>query len=79
MLDAVQVALVDGEARVEVAAFEEVVELPLPLVELGDVGRSEVAARRVEQLDIAVVDDHRAGVIERRLAVMVAFEQLNHV
>ncbi len=57
-LDPIQVALVDGETGIEVAALEEVAKLALPLVEFGDVTGQEVAARRVEQLDIAVVDDH---------------------
>jgi len=56
--DAVQVALVDSEARLQVAALEEVVELRLPLVELSDIAGQEVAARRVQQLEVAVVDDH---------------------
>ncbi|MND94365.1 hypothetical protein D3C81_889330 [compost metagenome] len=56
--DPVQVALVDGETGVEIAAFEEIVELGLPLVELGDIAGQEIAARRIEQFDVAVVDDH---------------------
>ncbi len=77
--DAVQVTLVDGERRLQVAAFEEVVELCLPLVELSDIAGQEVAARRVQQLEVAVVDDHRASVVQRRLAVVMALEQLDDV
>ncbi|MNC35816.1 hypothetical protein D3C75_843120 [compost metagenome] len=79
MLDAVQVAFVDGEARVQVTALEEIVELRFPFVEFGDVGSGEVAARRVQQLDVAVIDDDRTGVVQRRLAVVVALEQFHHV
>ncbi len=56
-LHAVQVALVDGEPGVQVAALEEVVELGFPLVEFSDVAGQEVTARRIEQLQVAVVDD----------------------
>ncbi|MNF81332.1 hypothetical protein D3C84_636010 [compost metagenome] len=77
--DPVQITLVDGEAGIEIATFEEIVELGLPLVELGDVTGQEIAAGRIEQLDVAVVDDHRARIVERRLAVVVALEQLDHV
>ena len=77
--DAVQVTLVDGEAGLQVAALEEVVELGLPLVELSDIAGQEVAARGVQQLEVAVVDDHRASVVQRRLAVVMALEQLDDV
>ncbi|MNB93214.1 hypothetical protein D3C75_403350 [compost metagenome] len=78
-LHTVQVALVDGEPGVQVAALEEVVELGLPLVEFGNVAGHEVAARRIQQLEVAVVDDHRARIVERRLAVVVTLEQLDDV
>jgi len=78
-LDAIQIALVDDETGVEVAAFEEVVKLVLPLVKFGNVACQKVTARRVQQLQVAVIDDRRAGVIQWRLAVMMALEQLNNV
>jgi len=77
--DSIQVALVDGEPGVQVAAFEEVVKLGFPLVEFGNVAGHEVAARRIQQLEVAVVDDHRARIVERRLAVVIALEQLDDV
>ncbi|EJT85461.1 hypothetical protein PPS11_09370 [Pseudomonas putida S11] len=66
-------------ARVQVTALEEIVELRFPFVEFGDVGSGEVAARRVQQLDVAVIDDDRTGVVQRRLAVVVALEQFHHI
>ncbi|CAI8923714.1 hypothetical protein EMIT0180MI3_360022 [Priestia megaterium] len=78
-LDAIQIALVDGEPGVQVAALEEVVELGFPFVEFGNVTGHEVAARWIQQLEVAVVDDHRARIVERRLAVMVTLEQFDDV
>ena len=77
--DPVQVALVDNETGVQVTALEEVVKLEFPFVEFGNVAGQEVTARRVEQLEVAVIDDRRAGVVQGWLAVMMALEQLNDV
>ncbi|MNF71797.1 hypothetical protein D3C84_537550 [compost metagenome] len=72
-------ALVDDEARLQVAAFQQVVETRAPLVEFGDIASGEVHPCRVEQLDVALVDLRRALVVERRLVVVVALEQFHHV
>src|SRR5690606_26720921 len=50
-----------------------------PAIELADIAGSEIAARRIKQLEVILVDLLRAFVIQRRLVVMVALEQLDHV
>src|SRR5690606_23182291 len=43
-LETFEMALVDGEARLEVAVLEEIVELVAPLAELVDIRRRQIAA-----------------------------------
>ncbi|VTQ27132.1 Uncharacterised protein [Pseudomonas aeruginosa] len=76
---AVEVALVDDEAGIEVAALEEVVEPVAPAIELGDVAGGEVHPRRIEHLQVAVVDLGRAFIVQRRLVVVVPLEQFHDV
>lgn len=72
-------ALVDDEAGIEVAALEEVVEPVAPAIELGDVAGGEVHPRRIEHLQVAVVDLGRAFIVQRRLVVVVPLEQFHDV
>ena len=76
---ALEVTGIDSEARLQVAALEKVVEAQAPGIELLDIGGGEVHPRRVQQLQVALVDHLRARIIERRLVVVMALEQLHHV
>ena len=78
VLQAFQMPFVDDEARLEVAALEEIIELVAPLAELLEV-RREIAARRIEHLDVAVEDLRRACIVQWRLVVVVTLEQFDHV
>ncbi len=79
VLQAFQMPFVDDEARLEVAALEEIIELVAPLAELLEVRRQEIAARRIEHLDVAVEDLRRACIVQWRLVVVVTLEQFDHV
>ncbi|MNJ54868.1 hypothetical protein D3C77_503290 [compost metagenome] len=72
-------ALVDGKTRLQIAGPEEVVELGAPLVEFRDVGGGEIAARRIKELEVALVDFLRAGIVQRRFAVMMPLEQFDDI
>ena len=63
-------AVVDRERRVEPALGDRVVELVAVALEFVDVGLQEVAAVAVERLHVAVEDDRRDRVVDRRLPVM---------
>src|SRR5690606_37073456 len=55
------------------------VELVVPLVEFIDVASGEVAARRVEHLQVALIDFLRAFIVEWWLVVVVTLQQLHDV
>ena len=78
-LQAFEVAFVDGKARLQVAIFQQVVKARAPLIELGNIGGDEVAARRVEHLQVALIDLFRAFVIQRWFVVVVALQQFHDV
>ena len=48
--DAIQIAFVDNETGVQIAAFEEVVKLEFPFVEFGNIAGQKVTARPFAQL-----------------------------
>ena len=74
-----QMAAIDGEPWLEVATFQQIIEFAAPLIEFGDVAGSEIAARWIEQLQVVVIDLNRAFVVQRRLVVVMAAQQLHYV
>lgn len=68
----------DHERGIDVAGADRLAELEAEALELGDVGREEVAAARVERLDVAVEDLRGHLLVEHRLAVVRALDDLAH-
>ena len=66
------VATEDHERRFHVARFDGVVELVAIFLEFGDVAGVKVAASAVDRIEVAIEDQARQMVIERRAPVMLA-------
>ena len=69
-------AIEDGEHGLELAGDDRVVELILVALEFGDVACKKVAARPVELFDEPIEHQGRHGVIDRRLPIVGAFDDV---
>ena len=68
----------DHECRLHVARLDGVVELVAVLLELRDVARVEIAAAAVDGVEVAVEDQAREMVVERRAPVVLAGDDVAH-
>ena len=62
----------DHEGRLDVAGLDRIVELVAIALEVGDVARKEVASAAVDGVEVAVENQTRQMIVERRAAVVLA-------
>src|SRR6201999_622888 len=61
----------DHESRLDVAGLDRIVELIAVLFEFSDVAGEEITACAIDGVEIAVEDQARQMIVERRPAVML--------
>src|SRR5690606_32300253 len=69
-------AIEDGEYRFKLAGYDGVVELVTIAFEFGDVAREEVTSATVELFDEAVQNQRGNRIVDRRLAIVRAFDDV---
>ena len=76
LLESQAIATEDFVDRTQIGLTQKIIEFRLVALEHGDVGGREIAAVRVEALDVSLEDLTRERVVERRLFVVIIAEEM---